>query len=535
MKKQLRGVWSGVGAGLLLLSLLLVPFVLHYCDACRLNAISQSNLANAAGKGQQTLQSHHLLIQARQGDTAPENISVSLIGQHWHDMGEGAVVLACDPQLHHQVCVASRNRRANIPLNAKTMAEQKLVADIDLAPDADQLVFLEGIAAPEERWIPVRNAQSYRLIPDTPGIKARLEKDRLFLSFDAELLKANFFCFRLLIQNTHGEALTTVAILPRQEKEYTPIYTAEEFRSIRSEPGGYYRLMNDISLEGMAWQPLGSEKSPFTGVFDGGGHAVSGLAFLPTGEKETRENFSLFGCCDHAVVRNLHIIKPQIDGRRGGPDRFSAAALATSVTQSLLENCAVFGGQIITDKGSAAGIMVDANDSVLTHLFNSANIEVVLPGSVMQNAGGIAANMASYMSYCANEGKVAATHLTGGLFGFGPRVSAWRCINLGQITGAVFIGEYPPGALCQTIGGYFLSDCVFIRGSAGRAGSVFENGALSGIQVIEPHDVQDKAALAVLGAFEGENAQWVLGDPDAAGPLPGGIRSQKEYRPGGDK
>lgn len=535
MRKQLRGVWFGAGAGLLLLSLLLVPFVLHYYDAYRLNAISQANLANAAGEGQQTLQSHHLLIQAKPSVTAPADISVSLGGQHWHDMGEGAVVLACDPQLHHQVCVSSRNRKVNIPLSAKVMAGQKLAADIGLAPNADQLVFFEGTAAFEEKWLSVQNAQSFLLMPDAPGIKGRLEKDRLFLSFDAELLKANFFSFRLAVQNAHGEALTTVAVLPRQGREYTPIHTAEELQFIYCNPGGYYRLVNDISLEGVAWQPLGSEKSPFTGVFDGGGHAVSGLAFLPAGDEEMPETFSLFGCCDHAVVRNLHIIKPQIDGRCSGSGRFSAAALATSVSQCLIENCAVFGGQIVTDKGSAAGITVDANDSVLTHLFNSASIEVALPGSVMQNAGGIAANMNGYMSYCANEGEVAATHLTGGLFGFGPRVSAWRCTNLGQITGAVFIGEYPPGAFCQTIGTGFLSDCVFTRGSAGRAGSVFEKGIVSGIRVIEPRDVQDKAALAVLGAFEGENAQWVLGDPDAMGPLPSGIRSLKEYRPGGDK
>lgn len=534
MKKQLRGVWYGFGAGLCLLALLLVPFRWRSYDAVRRSAFSQHNLVNAAGKGRQAPQSHQILIKAKPGDTVPKNLSVSLGGQHWRDIGEGAVVLAYDPQLHHQVSIASRNRRANISLSARIMAEQSLEADISLAPEADQLVFFDGMAAREEKWIPVRNAQSYRLIPDAPGIRAWLEKDRLFLSFDAELLKANFFCFRLLVQNAQGEALITVAVLPRQEKEYIPVYTAEELQSIRRNPDGYYRLMNDISLEGKAWQPVGSTKSPFTGVFDGGGHAIRDFAFLPA-NREERESFSFLGHCDHAVIRNLRMMKPQIDGRQSDADRFSAAALATTATQCLLENCAVFGGRITTDKGSAAGLVVDAQESVLTHLFNSADIEVVLPGSVMQNTGGITANMVGYMSYCANEGAVAATHLTGGLFGFGPQASVWRCINSGRVTGAVFIGEYPPGAFCHTIGMHFLSDCVFTRGSAGRAGSVFEEGTLSNIRVIEPRDLQNKTALAVLGPLEGEDAQWVLHDPDAIGPLPGGIRTLKGYRPGGDK
>lgn len=535
MKEQIRSVIFGISAGLLLLSLLLTPFVWCYCDACRLSAISQKKLINAAGGGQQTLQGNHLLIQAKPGHTPPENISVSLGGQRWHPMEEGAVVLAYDPQLHQQVCVASQNRKAYTPLDIRAMAEQRLEANIDLAPKFDQLVFIESPAAHARTGFKVQNAQTFRLIQETPGAKAELEKDRLFLSFDGELLTENFFCFRLLLQNDYGNALTMVAVLPQPEKEYTPVYTAEDLQAVARNPGGCYRLMNDIDLDGLAWQPIGSAKTPFTGIFDGGGHAVKGLSFSQPSQEQTQEGFSLFGYCRHAVIRNLSILKPQIDGRLVHADRFSAAALATEVTQCLVENCAVYGGHIITDSDSAAGLIVAARDSVLTHLFNSADIEVLMPGWVMQNAGGLVAGMSGHMSYCANEGAVAATHLTGGLFGFGPQTSVWRCVNSGRITGAVFIGEYPPGAFCQTMDSYYLSDCAFVRGSAGRAGSVFEQGAFINIQVIEPGDLQNKEALAVLGSFDGENAQWLLGDSNAKGPVPSGIHSLKGYRPGGDK
>jgi hypothetical protein len=84
------------------------------------------------------------------------------------------------------------------------------------------------------------------------------------------------------------------------------------------------------------------------------------------------------------------------------------------------------------------------------------------------------------------------------------------------------------------MGDYYLSDCAFIKGSAARAGSVFDRGCMSNIQVIDPDDLQNKEALTLLGAFEGEDTQWILKDPDAKGPLPSGIRTLKNYRPGGD-
>ena len=56
----------------------------------------------------------------------------------------------------------------------------------------------------------------------------------------------------------------------------TQITNEEELRSMATNPSGEYVLANDIVLTG-EWTPVGTEAAPFTGKFDGAGHAVKGL------------------------------------------------------------------------------------------------------------------------------------------------------------------------------------------------------------------------------------------------------------------
>ncbi|MBR6361266.1 MAG: hypothetical protein IKS04_05665, partial [Clostridia bacterium] len=72
---------------------------------------------------------------------------------------------------------------------------------------------------------------------------------------------------------------------------YTEIYDIEDLYMIRNNLGGKYILMNDIDLtadlaeggnwnEGMGWTPIGINSTgcePFTGIFDGNGHTLTGF------------------------------------------------------------------------------------------------------------------------------------------------------------------------------------------------------------------------------------------------------------------
>lgn len=534
MIRRNRSFWIGFGAGVILLLFFSIPFLWNNYQAYRLRSIQQGNLVAAAGDGRAAMQRDCLLIIPKPGSTTEQDVSVSFGGRNWYSLQETGVVLPYDRQLHHQLHVAAGNRMATVPIDAQVMAAQQLYADIGLAPVVPPIVFFQPSEGKAEAGIAVQGASSVQMDPKIPGAHAVLRKNTVTLSFEPDLRKHHFFSFRLIVESSQGKAFTTVAVLPEHTEESIPIRTANELQAIKDNLQGNYRLMNDIDLNGISWQPIGSFQTPFTGLLDGNGHTVTGLIYPQKERADALASFALFGVCQNAVIRNVCIINPRLDVSFSENDAISLASLALECNQSLIENCGVFGGHIKTKNGFAAGLLDSAEDCVLLHLFNSALVEIMQPGIVMPNAGGIAGSMNGFMAYCANEGNVNATHLTGGLFGFGPKSSVWRCINSGIIKGQVFIGEYPPGALFQTMGNYYISDCVFTKGSAGRAGSAFDFGLISGIQVIAPEELSDKESLFVLGSMDGENAQWLLGDADAKGLMPNGIRTLKEYRPGGD-
>src|SRR5699024_9559439 len=61
------------------------------------------------------------------------------------------------------------------------------------------------------------------------------------------------------------------------------VRTWQDVANIQWDPAGHYALMNDLELDGAARPQIGAGATPFTGVFDGQGHTVSGYAAPETG------------------------------------------------------------------------------------------------------------------------------------------------------------------------------------------------------------------------------------------------------------
>ena len=79
---------------------------------------------------------------------------------------------------------------------------------------------------------------------------------------------------------------------------FTGIYDADGLLSIL--PDGKYILLNDIDMSGTFFTPIGTASAPFTGVFDGNGHTISGL------EISSNAPYSaMFAYADGAEIRNL--------------------------------------------------------------------------------------------------------------------------------------------------------------------------------------------------------------------------------------
>ena len=62
---------------------------------------------------------------------------------------------------------------------------------------------------------------------------------------------------------------------PRQPKTVRYLSAPSDLRRLRSEKDGHFILTCDLDLGGQLWNPIGSEKAPFTGVLDGRGFCIS--------------------------------------------------------------------------------------------------------------------------------------------------------------------------------------------------------------------------------------------------------------------
>jgi len=82
-----------------------------------------------------------------------------------------------------------------------------------------------------------------------------------------------------------------------------PIYDIVGLKAVNNNLNGAYHLVSDIDLTGIKWIPIGAFTArPFTGVFDGQGHAVRNLKIT-----EECEDIELFGAVDGATIINLRV------------------------------------------------------------------------------------------------------------------------------------------------------------------------------------------------------------------------------------
>ena len=322
----------GLAAGLVVLALVLLPLFGQRLESLRLQRVSQSSLVEAGGNGRDMMPMQPLLILPKQEGSLPAGTAVSLSGHRWYQLPAGGVVPQEDAAIWRDVYVANGNRMAITPIDDEARQSHRIAVDLSPAPKVAELVFFEGIKPGEAVVLPVRNATEAELIHPLPGLEYALKDDQVTLLMPQDMMQRRFFCFRVLVRNDHGHALCMVAVLPEQAKEYIPIRTAAELQAIHLKPEGCYRLMNDIDLGELAWQPIGSEPSPFCGLLDGGGHAITGLHWPPGGGSaaldDPLDRFALFGYVKYGIIRNLRILNPQIDGRGVSEGQFPAAALA---------------------------------------------------------------------------------------------------------------------------------------------------------------------------------------------------------------
>lgn len=221
---------------------------------------------------------------------------------------------------------------------------------------------------------------------------------------------------------------------------------------------GDYKLTANIDLTGKTQSPIGtSDKVPFTGTFDGDGHAITGIKITGT------DYVGLFGYANNATIENLTVsgsvsgannvggivgrarnatqiigctnnctvtVTTQYAGGIAGYS-YGASASATVITDCVNNGDVTFTGSDTTkgqDFGGITGIMRHAMVS------NCTNTGTVVGGA--KNVGGIAGRTygsATFMN-CHNSGDVSALSQCGGIVGGQQVGTVSYCWNSGEIS-----------------------------------------------------------------------------------------------------
>ena len=216
--------------------------------------------------------------------------------------------------------------------------------------------------------------------------------------------------------------------------------------------GGYYRLENDIVLEG-EWPLISpTETRRFTGTFDGQGHVISGLKISGT----NNEDVGLFGY-NSGTICNL-MVQGYIEGE-------SDAGLVVGENAGTVENCHTEGAV----EGSTIGGIVGRNIS--TGTITGCTSSAVITGK-NHEAGGVAGWNAGTVIYSGATGNVSgSSSYIGGLVGLNDGGTVKQSYAQGKVTST---GSQYGGLVGRnyygTVGHCYASGSVNSNAAAGLVG-----------------------------------------------------------------
>ena len=150
----------------------------------------------------------------------------------------------------------------------------------------------------------------------------------------------------------------------------------------QKDPSLSCTLTDNITLESSSnWTPIGSLSNPYTGTFDGGGHAISGL------QVSGGDYVGLFGYVDGGTVKNLNLANVSVSGyyyvggvvgyNNGGTIQGCMVSCSVSgsnrvggvvgVNDGTVEGCCFADGRVMASGGNVnwVGGVVGVNDGTV--------------------------------------------------------------------------------------------------------------------------------------------------------------------------
>ncbi|MHC4207868.1 MAG: GLUG motif-containing protein, partial [Planctomycetota bacterium] len=262
------------------------------------------------------------------------------------------------------------------------------------------------------------------------------------------------------------------------------ILTAGQLNAIGAEPNDWdkhFKLMANIDLSDYSYDraviapdtndaEMLFQGTPFTGVFDGNGYAISNL----TCTSKDAERIGLFGYVDdeNAQVKDLGLIDPNVDAR------INVGSLAGQINRGTITNCYIQGGSVTGN--DCVGGLVGYNLGTITNCYVNAN---VMGGD---HIGGLVGYNREYsrISDCYSKGRISGREYVGGLVGINRGIIT-NCYTINSVSGDKIVGgftgsngwpplpksrPYPPGDITNCYSAGSVSGNNHVGGLVGKEG-----------------------------------------------------------------
>lgn len=225
-------------------------------------------------------------------------------------------------------------------------------------------------------------------------------------------------------------AFAAALLLSSAVSAQTQITDEAGLKAIANDLSGNYVLAADITLTGQ-WTPLGTEASPFTGTFEGGGHSIKGLTVTASSDLD---NSGLFGYAKGATLKNVSIIGAKVDGDE------HVGILLGNAKQVTISGVMTSG--IVTGRDHVGGIVGDASGSADNGEFTSISNCMSTAGvfSRTYQAGGIAGIVnAGIIDKCFFYGSATAEDRSAGAGGISALIDGGSGTFTNNVSAAIYI------------------------------------------------------------------------------------------------
>jgi hypothetical protein len=290
----------------------------------------------------------------------------------------------------------------------------------------------------------------------------------------------------------HSAIVTAIFVSPL-------ITTWYDLNAVRDNLAGNYILMNDLDSttagyeklasstanQGKGWQPIGTDDSPFSGTFDGGGHSVRNLSIDRLDESEV----GLFGGVEQSgIVMNICLTDAAVRG-------YDNVGALVGYNHGIIEN-SCSGGHVTGSE--FVGALVGANNGTLSDSHSTGST------SGISLAGGLVGDNNGTVSDSYSTSSVTGGNFTGGLVGVN-RYSGIGTISNCYSTGTV-VGIDSTGGLAGLNYGS-VNDC-YSTGRVTGDGLAHKVGSLVGWNagnVTNSHSTGKVAGYTWVGGLVGLN------------------------------